>query len=218
MKKMPIPVVQRLTKYLVYVQDICKEDIVWVSSNEIAQALSLTSSTVRQDLSHLEISGISKRGYETAILQRVLCRELGADKTVNAVIVGAGNLGRALALHGEFGRRGFGICAIFDSNTDLIGEKIEGIEISSMEKLKEIVKKRKIDIGMIAVPASAAQSVADLLVSAGVKGLLNLTLSHVCPAGNAVVVDTRIIANLQELLYLMRAKDSIGSGVSARKT
>ena len=205
--RIPAPVVQRLTQYLVHLEGLRQEAVEWVSSREIAAALGLTSSTVRQDLSYLEFSGTSKRGYETAKLERALHLELGADRESNVVIVGAGNLGRALALHGEFGRRGFMIRAVFDSAPHVVGKRIGGVRVRSMAELEPTVRDESVDIGVIAVPGAAAQEVGDALVKAGVRGLLNLTPAHVTAPPPVAVVDARIVASLQELSYLMKAKD-----------
>ena len=202
----PHPVVQRLTKYLVYAQRLNTEGVEWVLSQEMADALGLTSSTVRQDLSYLEFSGVSKRGYETAKLELALQKELGADKTANVVIVGIGNLGRALALHGELERRGFMICGVFDADKRIVGKKIGKLVVADMEQLSTVVREGNVDIGMIAVPPSAAQEVADRLADAGVRGILNLTLAHVHAAEHVSVVDVRLVASLQELLHAVRRR------------
>ncbi len=114
-KAIPPSVVRRLTKYLTQVQSLIAKGSEWVSSRDLADGLGLTSSTVRQDLSHLDFSGISKKGYEVCKLQKVLKGVLGADQEWKTVVIGAGNLGNAIALHGELLRRGFVICAIFDT-------------------------------------------------------------------------------------------------------
>lgn len=207
-RKIPVPVVQRLTKYLVHVRWLCEADMTWASSERIAHALGLTSSTVRQDLSYLDISGISKRGYETMKLEAVLRCALGANKINRVVIVGAGNLGRALALHAEFARRGFVVFAIFDSNSRLIGRRIGKVAVRAMHELGRIVRKEKVDIGIIAVPASSAQAAADALIANNVRGLLNLTAAYVRVPPRVTVVDARIVASLQELAYLMKVNKS----------
>ena len=205
----PNPVIQRLTKYLVHVQGLREEGVEWVLSQEIAEALTLTSSTVRQDLSHLDFSGVSKRGYETEKLEAALRAALGADEKANVVLVGVGNLGRALALHGELERRGFMMCGVFDADPRVVGKKIGSLQVQGMDELASVVKKRNVDIGMIAVPAASAQEVGERLVAAGVKGLLNLTPAHVRAPQHVSVVDARIVASLQELLYFVRNHESL---------
>ena len=202
-KAVPSPVLKRLTDYYATIQGLRAEGIEWVSSSEVADALGLTSSTVRQDLSHLDFAGVSKRGYETSGLETALARALGADKIWNMLVVGAGNLGRALALHQEFRRRGFVIRAVCDSDVFKTGLKVGRLEVKRMNHLPELVKEQAIDIGVIAVPGSAAQEVADQLIEAGVKGLLNLSSVHITVPEGVAVTDARIVASLQELTHAM---------------
>jgi len=165
--------------------------------------LGLTSSTVRQDLSHLDFSGTSKRGYETEGLFRVLVGVLGADKPWNMVVVGAGNLGRALALHEEFSRRGFHIRGIFDADPGKVGRKLGSLTVRRMDELPVLVPEWGVEMGIIAVPATAAQDVADRLIASGVRGLLNLALTHITVPQDVAIIDSRIVASLLELSHLV---------------
>jgi len=205
-EKIPHPVIRRLPKYLVHVQELREEDVEWASSQDIADALGLTSSTVRQDLSHMDLRGISKKGYETSQLEAVLRQVLGADIMHRVVIIGAGHLGRALAEHGAFGRRGFEICGLFDRDERLIGQSFGTVDVMSMDTLAEQARNVKIDIGIIAVPSSAAQEVAEQLSAAGVKAILNLAYKHVKVPEGVTVVDARIMESLQELAYVLGKK------------
>jgi redox-sensing transcriptional repressor len=205
-KTMPPSVVQRLTRYLTQVQNRIKQGKEWISSSELAAELGLTSSTVRQDLSYLDFSGISKKGYEVAKLQKVLMGVLGADKEWKTVVIGAGNLGRAIALHGELARRGFVIAAILDTDERKVGKKAGPLKVQHLRDVSRIVKKDKIDIGIIAVPAVAAQEVADKLVGAGVKGLLNLSLTHISVPAGVSLIDARMVASLLELTHSIMSK------------
>jgi redox-sensing transcriptional repressor len=207
---MPQPVIRRLPKYLVHVQELREEGVEWASSQEIADALGLTSSTVRQDLSHMDMRGISKKGYETSQLEAVLRQILGADIMHHVVIIGAGHLGRALAEHGAFARRGFEICGLFDLDPKLIGTHYGNVQVMSMHDLPEQAAKVKIDIGIIAVPSSAAQEVAEQLVKVGVKAILNLAYKHVKVPAGVTVVDARIMESLQELAYVLGKKGELG--------
>jgi len=159
---------------------------------------------VRQDLSHLDFSGVSKRGYETCGLEKVLAGALGADTKWKMVVVGAGNLGKALVLHDEFSRRGFNIVAIFDADPRKIGKKVGSLTILSQREIQPVVSSRKVDIGVIAVPASAAQGVADALITAGVRGLLNLALVHIVAPGDVPVIDSRVVSSLLELSHTIK--------------
>ncbi len=199
----PAPVIARLTQYLAHARHLQQEGIRMVASREIAHALGLTSSTVRQDLSHIDFSGTAKRGYETAKLADALNRELGADRTVNVAVIGAGNLGRALALHAGFERECFPVRAVFDANPRLVGKRIGGMRIEGMDSLPAIMRREDIGIGIVAVPKSAAQKVADLLILSGVKGILNLTTTHIRVPKKVALVEVRIVSRLQELQYLV---------------
>ena len=199
----PPSVIKRMTKYLAYVQQLHEGGTRWVSSSELATHLGLTSSTVRQDLSHIDFSGTSKRGYETGGLERVLTHVLGADLTWPMVVVGAGNLGRALALHEDFGRRGFHIVGIFDADRRKVGAAVGNVTVRDMRDMPDIVRSSRARIGIIAVPAQGAQSVADQMVACGIVGLLNLALTHVAVPHGVAVVEARIAASLLELSYLV---------------
>lgn len=202
---LPQPVIQRLPKYLTHVHELCKADGEWVSSGDLADALGLTSSTVRQDLSHLDLTGVSKRGYSTRRLETVLRRELGTDRLQRIVIVGAGHLGSALSLHGALKENGFETSGIFDARDDIVGKKVGRFKVRAMSALPSVVRNRGVEFGIIAVPAEGAQRVADQLVLAGVKGLLNLAYVHIRVPKKVALVDARILASLQELSYATRA-------------
>ena len=211
----PGPTIRRLTMYLAHVRELRQRGVRWAHSHDIADALCLTTSTVRQDLTHVDFSGIGKRGYDIGKLEKAIGEELGEDRTANVLIVGAGNLGRALALHGEFEPKGFVISAVFDWAPAVIGTKIGRFVVKPMKELRSIVRAADIDIGIIAVPGPAAQGVANSLANAGVRGVLNLSSAHICVPQHVAVVEARIIPSLQELLHLMKAKSEARGRSSA---
>lgn len=200
----PRMVVRRLPKYLAHAQKMRQAGVQWISSSGLADALGLTSSTVRQDLTHIDFSGVSKRGYSTAGLEAAMARTLGVDQDIKLVVVGAGNLGRALALHGEFQTQGFGICGIFDISANVIGKRVGPLLVQPMAELPEVISREKIDIGIVAVPSAVAQQVADQLVFSGIRGILNLTTANIVAPKSVAVVDARILASLRELAYAVR--------------
>jgi redox-sensing transcriptional repressor len=204
-KGIPPSVITRLTRYLAHIQRLRSEGADWVSSQELGETLGLTSSTVRQDLSHLDFSGIAKRGYATDGLEKVLVSVLGADSRWKMVVVGAGNLGKALALHEEFARRGFEIVGIFDSDPRKIGRKVGKLAVQDVLALPSAVGAQGVDIGIIAVPAPAAQGVADLLIASGARGLLNLAMTHIVAPARVPVVDSRVLASLLELSHAIKS-------------
>jgi len=202
----PIPVVRRLSHYLQHVRMQIEQGREWISSLELAEALEVTSSTVRQDLSWLEISGTAKRGYKIEDLESAIATLVGRDRSSNMVIVGAGNLGRALALHEEFPRHGFPVCGLFDSNTRIVGRKVGKFVIQNMDELPKVVRDKAVEIGVIAVPAKSAQEVADVLVSGGVQGLLNMSCTHVRTPEGVSVVEARMFSSLNLLSYAIKAR------------
>lgn len=202
--RIPLSVIRRLPKYLTVAKQLRQEGTEWVSSDALAEVLDLTPSTVRQDISHIDFQGISKRGYSTSGLESVLTRTLGADQESVCVVIGAGNLGRALAMHEDFARQGFRICGVFDNNPAVVGKKVGPFMVQHVSELPPVVEIQKVGIGIVAVPQDAAQSVADGLIKAGVLGILNLTSAHINVTEGVALVDARIIASLRELAYVLR--------------
>ena len=204
--KLPRPVRRRLPQYLIYVRELLESGVEWVSSVGLANALGLTSSTVRQDLSHLDLKGISKRGYEIEKFQAVLVHELGGDKRHRVLIVGAGFLGSALILHGALARHGFEVCAIMDVNPEILGTKVGKLPIRPMSALRQVVEEQEIDIAIITVPVNQAQRVANALIDVGIKALLNLALVRIEVPDEVALMDARIVVSLQELAYILRTR------------
>lgn len=205
--KIPISVIRRLPKYLTMAKQLRADGVEWVSSDALAEALALTPSTVRQDISHIDFQGISKRGYSTVGLEAVLTSTLGADQERVCVVIGAGNLGRALATHEEFARQGFRICDVLDNHPAVVGERVGRFVVRNVSELPQVVAREKVSIGIVAVPHDAAQAVADRLIQAGVRGILNLTTAHITVPAGAVLVDARIIASLRELAYVLKVNE-----------
>ena len=200
----PRPVVKRLPKYLGLVQRLLDQGVEWVSSTDLSAALDLTSSTVRQDLSHLDLTGISKKGYEASALESAIRVLVETDESHCILIVGAGHLGRAMAMHGGFTEHGFRIRAIFDADPKLHGKKVGQLKVEPVSALKRVARKYGNAIGIIAVPPETAQEVADRLIEAGVQALLNMTYTHLRVPADVHVAETRIIGRLQELVYAMK--------------
>ena len=204
--KVPAPVIRRWIEYLNQLKGFERNNREWVSSRELAKALSLTDATVRQDFLHLDFFGEAGRGYEVAGLKKALAHVLGLDTTTSTAIVGAGNLGRALAQHAEFSEMGFEIRGIFDVSTSVIGQRVGHLVVQDVQLLQDVVKEQGIEIGIIAVPASAARVVALALISAGVRALLNLTATHLNVPDYVTVVHARIVHSLEELSCAMKMR------------
>lgn len=191
---------RRLPRYMILARELRQSGEVWVSSDALGRALGLTMSTVRQDLSHVDIQGIPKRGYPVDALETCLRAVLRADETHATVVIGAGNMGSALSRHPGFTDSGFPVCAVFDRDPALIGTFIGPLKVRPIKDLKRFCRGRGVKIGIIAVPAESAQGVADQLVDAGVSGILNLANVHLRVPENVFVSDARLEARLQEIV------------------
>jgi redox-sensing transcriptional repressor len=197
----PRAVVRRMVQYLVYLEEKQKGDDEWVSSQEIAEALDLTSATVRRDLLHLDFSGTASRGYEIGTLRSRLSAFLGLAVKWKVAIIGAGNLGKALALHSAWPRRGFKICAIFDKDRRKVGTRVGGITVQHVDELPAAIRTAGLQIAVLAVPADAAQSVADIAIVSGIRGILNLALTHIVAPPHVCVFNGRLEANMIALAH-----------------
>ncbi|QOJ16691.1 MAG: redox-sensing transcriptional repressor Rex [Phycisphaeraceae bacterium] len=171
--KVPKPTVKRLSLYLRELEHRVEQKQPTISSRQLGDALGLTDAQVRKDLAYFGQFGHPGIGYDVTNLVDRLRKILGTDRTWNTALIGAGNLGRALMAYGGWQQRGFDIVAVFDQNPDLVGQWLENHRIRPMSDLAMLVKERDIRLAMIAVPADRAQEVADRLIAAGVRGILN---------------------------------------------
>ena len=171
----PIPeaTVGRLPVYLRALVDMAEEGAVTVSSEGLAEAAGVNSAKVRKDLSYLGSYGTRGVGYDVAYLIHEVRRVLGLTQDWPVLIAGVGNLGHALARYKGFGERGFRIVALVDSDARKVGERIGGAQISHVDDMPALVREHGVAIGIISTPAVAAQEVADRMVAAGIRSILN---------------------------------------------
>jgi redox-sensing transcriptional repressor len=144
-----------------------------VSSQELGAQLGVTPAQIRKDLSYFGRFGKQGRGYNVKRLLEELHQILGLDREWNMVVIGVGQLGRAILQYGGFAPQGFNIVGAFDADPRLVGETIENQAIKPVEELAQVLQSVRVDIGIVATPAMAAQSVIDALVGAGVNAILN---------------------------------------------
>ncbi|HTP14268.1 MAG TPA: redox-sensing transcriptional repressor Rex [Streptosporangiaceae bacterium] len=169
----PEATIARLPVYLRALYALADRGIAIVSSEELATAAGVNSAKLRKDLSHLGSYGTRGVGYDVDYLVYQVSRELGLTQDWPVVIVGAGNLGRALANYGGFASRGFRIAALLDAENGVVGSMIARHRVLSADEIETVVAQHKVSIGVIATPAAAAQGVCDRLVAAGVTSILN---------------------------------------------
>jgi redox-sensing transcriptional repressor len=172
-RRIPEATVARLPLYYRALLETAEHAIATISSERLAELAGVNAAKVRKDLSYLGSYGTRGVGYDVEYLLHEISRELGLTRDWPVVIVGIGNLGRALANYRGFGARGFRVVALVDTDSALVGEHVGEQPIESIAELDRIVKERQIAIAILATPAAAAQEVADLLVDAGVRSILN---------------------------------------------
>lgn len=186
-KKVPEVVIKRLPRYYRYLCDLSDQDVHRISSGQLSELMSVTASQVRQDFNYFGGFGQQGYGYNVDYLRDEIAKILGLKDGNTMIIVGAGNLGSALANHVPFEKRGFKLVGIFDNDESKVGSEIRGIKIMHQSKLAEFVRGQRVDIAILTVPNDAVHDTAQLLVENGVKGLLNFSRSELdLPEGVAV--------------------------------
>lgn len=185
MSELSTATVARLPRYLRLLEEFSGGET--VSSDVLSEAAGVTAANVRRDLAALGFQGTRGVGYSTADLAERIRRELGIDKRRRVGIIGAGNLGTALAGYSGLTKRGFDVTAIYDVDPKRVGQKVAGIEIRDMRLLADDLHAGVFDMAILAVPASSAQMVADTLVAAGVRSMLNFAPTRIeVPTGVAL--------------------------------
>lgn len=202
-KKVSLAVIKRMPRYYRHLADLLKNDVDRISSKELSEKIGFTASQIRQDFNNFGGFGQQGYGYNVKDLFKETGTILGLDKTYTTIIVGAGNIGQALANYTRFDKFGFEIKGIFDANPKLIGLSIRDVEIYDIDNLNEYLQKNKIDIGIVCVPTNAAQSVVDKLTNNGVKGIWNFAPVDVNVPENVALENVHLSDSLLTLVYLM---------------
>ena len=182
-------VIRRLPRYHRYLGDLIRAGKMRISSGELASMMGVTASQIRQDLNCFGGFGQQGYGYNVKYLHGKIGELLGTNEGYRAVIIGAGNLGRALAATHMFDRRGVTRTAMFDTNQALVGAEIYGIPVYHVDSLGAFCRANRIDIAVLTVPKEAAKSVADVLVRTGVKGIWNFANMELTVEDESVVVE-----------------------------
>lgn len=195
--------VGRLSLYLRRLESLLEDGIARVSSSSLGEALAISDTQVRKDLASLGSLGQAGIGYDVPELIGAIRQTLGVDREWFAALVGVGNLARALLRYHGFAERGFKIVAVFDRDPAKVGQKIEGLTIHSPERMREVITATGAELGILTVPAEAAQSVADELIAAGVKGLLNFAPGVIRVPSGIGVVPVDLTVQLEQLAFLV---------------
>ncbi len=199
----PVPkaVVNRLSLYLREIDHLVRDGHNTTNSNQLGKLLGFTDAQVRKDLAYFGHFGYPGVGYRCDELGGAIRKILGTDQQWNVVMVGVGNLGRALLGYKGFQQRGFRMLAAFDTDLSKTGTQVEGVTVYPLDNLSEFAKGHTIRLGMIAVPAPAAQSVADRLVAAGVEGILNFAPITISLPDRVVHTGVDLAIELEQLSF-----------------
>jgi len=194
-------VISRLPRYFRYLGELKDEGVERISSQELSEIMKVTASQIRQDFNNFGGFGQQGYGYNVEYLYTEIGKILGLDKKHHLVLIGAGNLGQAIANYMNFERRGFLISGIFDINAALIGKKVRDIEVRPMEELEDFIKEHDIDIGVLTIPKTAAVDVANRLVKCGIKAMWNFAHVDLNVPEDVLVENVHLSDSLMKLSY-----------------
>lgn len=196
-------VIKRLPRYRRYLKELQKKGVEKISSNELSRLIGYTASQIRQDLNNFGGFGQQGYGYNVNDLYNEISSILGLDRNYKMVIVGAGNLGQAIANYTYYYKAGFLVDAIFEVNPRLIGLKINDINVMDYENMVTYVEENNIDIGIICTSKENAQEVADKLCFAGVRGIWNFAPVDIEVPEHVSIENVHLSDNLHSLAYHM---------------
>lgn len=200
-KEISQAVIGRLPRYFRYLGELKDDGIERISSQELSAIMKVTASQIRQDFNNFGGFGQQGYGYKVEYLYEEIGKILGLHKTHNLIIIGAGNLGQALANYMNFERRGFLFRGIFDNNPDLYGKKIRDLEVKPMEELDTFVRENEIDIAVLTIPKSGALEVAERLARLDIKGIWNFAHIDLNVPKKIQVENVHLSDSLMKLTY-----------------
>ena len=194
-------VIRRLPRYYRQLTDLCARGIVRISSHSLGQEMNITASQIRQDFSCFGEFGQQGYGYNVKYLYTEIGKILGLEEAHNMIIIGAGNLGQALANYAAFEKRGFVLKGIFDVNPRLVGVSIRGVPIRMMDELKTFVQQNDVEIAVLTIPKDKAIEVANMLVDNGVRAIWNFAHTDLNLPDHIIVENVHLSESLMQLSY-----------------
>lgn len=200
-KEISQAVITRLPRYYRYLGDLKDAGVERVSSQELSRIMRVTASQIRQDFNHFGGFGQQGYGYNVDYLYIEIGKILGLHKSHNLILIGAGNLGQALANYMNFEKRGFIITGIFDINPDLIGKTVRNIPIQPMENMQGFIKENDVDIAVLTIPKNGAVKVAEQLVEYGIRGIWNFAHVDLEVPEDVLVENVHLSDSLMKLSY-----------------
>lgn len=200
-KEISQAVIGRLPRYFRYLGELKDEGVERISSQELSERMQVTASQIRQDFNHFGGFGQQGYGYNVEYLYDEIGKILGLDRTHSFVIIGAGNLGRALGNYLNFERRGFLFQGIFDRKPELIGTDVRGVKVRPMEELEPFVRENRIEIAVLTIPKADASEVAERLVENGIKAIWNFAHVDLRVPEGIQVENVHLSDSLMKLSY-----------------
>ncbi len=199
-----LAVIRRLPKYHRYLKELLDNDVKRISSKEFSKIIGFTASQIRQDLNNFGGFGQQGYGYNVEDLHQEISRILGLTRSYNVVIVGAGNLGQALANYSSFGRLGFTLKAMFDINPKMIGLTINDVKVHDMDQFEQFIEANDIEVVYICTNRDGAQDVADRISGTGVRAIWNFAPIDLNVPEEIVVENVHLVDNLLTLSYFLK--------------
>jgi redox-sensing transcriptional repressor len=199
----------RLSLYLRCLEGWRREGIAKVSSSQIAQLLGLSDAQVRKDIGYLGSIGQPGIGYKVQDLVAAIREALGINREWRAILVGVGNLARALLRYQGFREQGFQIVGLFDSDPSKIGQRVEGLTVAPLSDLKKQVVAAKVELALMTVPAEAAQAVAETLAAANIRGILNFAPTVLRLPAHVKLVNVDLAIQLEQLAFQVQLGDLV---------
>ncbi len=196
-------VIKRLPRYMRFLSELKAQGVDRISSGELSELMQVTASQIRQDLNHFGGFGQQGYGYNVSRLINEIGRILGLDREHHLIVIGAGNLGRALAGYSNFEGRGLYIRALFDIDPERAGITVRGLPVYQMRELSAYLKNNKVDIAVLTIPKEQARQMARELYDKGVRGFWNFAHLDLELPGDAVVENVHLSESLMQLTYYM---------------
>ena len=200
-KQISKAVISRLPRYYRYLGELMEDGVERISSNELSQRMRVTASQIRQDLNNFGGFGQQGYGYNVKYLYTEIAKILGIDRQHNVIIIGAGNLGQAIANYSSFEKRGFVIKGMFDINPRLIGLVVRGIAGRGVDDLDAFIVENEVQIAALTIPKTKAPEIADRVIRAGVKGIWNFAHVDLNVPDDVVVENVHLSESLMRLCY-----------------
>jgi redox-sensing transcriptional repressor len=206
-KKISNAVIRRLPKYFRYLKELLRNEVYRTSSNELSNMTGFSASQIRQDLNNFGGFGQQGFGYDVFNLSNEIGKIIGADKDYKIIIVGAGNIGQAIANYTGFYENGYEVIAVFDNNPNLVGTAMKDIIIKDISEIESYLSGNFVDIAVICTPKNASQSVADLLIKSGIKAIWNFAPADIKAPEEVSIENVHLNESLFSLTYHYNKKE-----------